>query len=88
VQVDAKRGKEEPAAPAERGHHPRLAGTNTAAEEPRNTKKRVYIHPSMLIFQSHEVATSSSKKLIPSGQGTGSVMPTARLSGSQNTLNP
>jgi hypothetical protein len=74
--------------PAFRGPARSSQRPKTAAEEPRNTKKRVYIQPSMLIFQSHEVATSSSKKLIPSGQGTGSVMPTARLNGSQNTLNP
>jgi hypothetical protein len=42
-------------------------------KEPRNTKKSVYIQPSVLIFQS---------------PATGSVIPMARLSGNHNTLKP
>ena len=44
-----------------------------AAEDPSMTKKSVNIQPSVLIFQS---------------SGAECVMPMARLSGSQNTLNP
>ena len=46
---------------------------NTAADDPRKTKKSVYIQPSVLIFQS---------------PGADWVMPIARLRGSQNTLKP
>ena len=69
--------------PACSSHRPK-----TAAEEPRKTKNRVYIQPRVLICQSQLVATIRWKKLMASGQGTGSEMPTARLSGSQKTLNP
>jgi hypothetical protein len=48
----------------------------------------VYIQPRVLICQSQSVATIRWKKLMASGQATGSEMPTARLSGSQKTLNP
>ncbi len=40
------------------------------------------------MVQSHDVATMIWKNPMPSGQGTGSVTPMARLNGSQNTLNP
>ena len=59
-----------------------------AAEEPRKTKNRVYIQPRVLICQSQEVANTRWKKLMLSGQDTGSVIPMARLNGSQKTLNP
>ena len=74
--------------PAFRGPACSSQRPKTAAEEPRKTKNRVYIQPSVLICQSQLVATIRWKKLMLSGQGTGSVMPMARLSGSQNTLNP
>ena len=59
--------------PAFRGPSRSSHGPNTAAEEPSITKNSVYIHPSVLTFQS---------------SGAGAVMPMARLRGSQNTLNP
>ena len=74
--------------PALRGPACSSQRPNTAADEPRNTKKSVYIQPSVLICQSQVAATIIWKKLIPAGHGTGSVIPMARLSGSQNTLKP
>src|SRR5579862_517950 len=59
-----------------------------AAAEPRNTKNIVYIHPSIEIFQSHVVAMISAKNDMSAGQATDLVRPTARDSGSQNTLKP
>jgi len=61
---------------------------NSAALDPRNTKNRVYIQPSSGLSQSQVVVVSFSSRLIPAGQATGAVMPTARVSGSQNTENP
>src|SRR5581483_6427458 len=75
-------------APAFRGPSRSSQAPNRAADDPRNTKNRVNIQPRVLIFQSQVVATSRSRKLMPSGQGTDRVIPTALLSGSQNTLNP
>ncbi len=76
------------ATPALRGPTRSSHPPNTAAEEPRNTKKSVYIQPRVLIFQSQVVANSVATKLMSWGQGTDWVMPMARLSGSQNTLKP
>ena len=59
-----------------------------AAEQPSSTKNSVYIQPSWLIFQSQPVATSPARKLMSAGQATACVTPTARDSGSQNTLKP
>src|SRR5262245_46905898 len=59
--------------PALRGPSRSTHAPNTAAEDPRNTKKSVYIQPSVLTFQSAGLWWSS---------------PIAWLSGSQNTLNP
>jgi hypothetical protein len=59
--------------PVLRGPTRSTQGPKTAADDPRKTKKRVNIHPRVLIFQS---------------SGAGWVMPIARLSGSQKTLNP
>ncbi|MBS1226577.1 MAG: hypothetical protein H6R32_511 [Candidatus Aminicenantes bacterium] len=61
------------ATPALRGPLRSSQRPKTAAEEPRKTKKSVYIQPSVLIFQS---------------PGTDWVMPMARLRGSQKTLKP
>ncbi len=69
--------------PACSSHLPKIA-----AEEPRKTKKRVYIQLRWLICQSQLVLTTRSKNVVPLGQGTGSVMPIARLNGSQKTLKP
>ena len=74
--------------PAFRGPACSSQRPNTAADEPRNTKKSVYIQPSVLIFQSQVVAVSVCRKLMETGHATGSVMPMARLSGSQKTLKP
>ena len=59
--------------PALRGPSRSTQAPKSAADEPSITKKSVYIHPSVLIFQS---------------SGADEVMPMARLSGSQNTLKP
>src|SRR5260221_9211232 len=61
---------------------------NVAAAEPRKTKNSVNIQPSVLIFQSQVVAVRRAHASIESGQGIEWVIPTARLSGSQKTLNP
>ena len=71
----------EAAAPATGGDDARLAAGLTrsahapkrAADDPSITKNSVNIQPSVLIFQS---------------SGAELMMPMARLSGSQNTLNP
>src|SRR5438093_1617053 len=52
--------------PACSSHRPK-----TAAEDPRKTKNKVYIHPNVLIFQSQLVAKIWEMKLIVLGQGTG-----------------
>src|SRR5690242_14455548 len=59
-----------------------------AADEPRNTKNRVNIQPSVLIFQSQLAANTCWRKLMSAGHGTEWVIPIALLSGSQNTLKP
>src|SRR5215470_10975059 len=69
--------------PARSSHPPQ-----TAAAAPRKTKKRVYIHPNSLIFQSQVVANTRARNDMSAGQATDCVMPMARESGNQNTLNP
>src|ERR1051325_6960679 len=59
--------------PAFRGPSRSAQRPNTAADEPRNTKNSVNIHPSVLIFQS---------------PGADAVIPMARDNGSQKTLQP
>jgi hypothetical protein len=59
-----------------------------AAADPRNTKKRVYVHPSMFNFQSHVVDNAPARKLMSFAHSTDSVMPMALDSGSQKTENP
>src|SRR5689334_23550869 len=59
--------------PALRGPSRSAHFPNMAAEDPRKTIASVNVHVSVLIFQS---------------SGADLVMPIARLSGSQNTLNP
>src|SRR6185295_14115763 len=59
--------------PAFRGPSRSTHAPKMAAEDPSITKNNVYIQPSELSFQS---------------PGADAVMPIARLSGSQNTLNP
>src|SRR5512140_3582351 len=55
---------------------------------PRNTKKSVNIHPSMLIFQSHVVVKMVASADMSAGHSTDLPIPIAWDSGSQNTLNP
>src|SRR5437870_4326681 len=59
--------------PALRGPSRSTQAPNSAADDPRNTKNSVYIAPSVRTDQS---------------PGADFVIPMARLSGSQNTLNP
>src|SRR5512135_880113 len=74
--------------PALRGPSRSTQRPHTAAEEPRKTKNSVNIQPSVLIFQSQDVATRRPQNPMPAGQGIDCVMPIALLSGNQNTLNP
>src|SRR6185312_3781487 len=74
--------------PALRGPARSSQPPQMAAAEPRKTKNRVNIHPSIEIFQSQVVAVISEKKLMSAGQATECVMPTAFESGSQNTEKP
>src|SRR3954453_5718522 len=59
-----------------------------AAAEPRNTKNRVYVHPSIEIFQSQLVAVICCMNPKSFGHATAWVMPTALDNGSQNTEKP
>src|SRR5882762_3471933 len=69
--------------PARSSHPPQMA-----AAEPRNTKKSVYVHPSMYNFQSHDVENMRARKVISFGHSMDSVMPMALDSGNQNTEKP
>jgi hypothetical protein len=71
--------------PALRGPARSSQPPQSAADEPRNTKKRVYIHPRSATRQSH-VVVNSARPSVRSGQATGCVTPSARDSGSQKTL--
>jgi hypothetical protein len=61
---------------------------HVAADEPRNTKNRMYIHPRSLILQSQVVVNSARATLMFEGQATDCWTPIARDRGSQNTLKP
>src|SRR5574343_783030 len=74
--------------PALRGPTRSSQPPQMAAEEPRKTKKRVYIQPSVEIFQSQLLANNSVSRLMSAGQATGAEMPMARESGNQNTEKP
>src|SRR3972149_5911669 len=76
------------ATPALRGPDRSTQLPKTAAEEPRKTKNRVNIQPSMEIGQSQVVVNTLAKKLISAWQATGPEMPMALESGRQNTENP
>src|SRR5579859_8000152 len=74
--------------PALRGPTRSSQPPQMADAPPRNTKKRVNIQPSSLIFQSQVVANMRATNDM-SGAHAIDVLPfTARDSGSQNTLNP
>jgi hypothetical protein len=66
--------------PARSSHPP-----HNAAEDPSSTKNSVYIQPSVAMRQSQLTTKSSWKKLVPGGQASDSLMPSARESGNQNT---
>lgn len=69
--------------PARSSHPP-----NNAADEPRNTKKSVYIQPIVEMRQSHAVVKSSAGIDTVASQVRGAAPPRARERGSQNTENP
>src|SRR3989338_1921987 len=75
-------------APALRGPACSSQCPKTAAEEPRNTKNSVYIHPKSLTFQSQFVATARAQNPISSEQASGWEMPNALDRGNQKTLKP
>ena len=60
---------------------------HTAAAMPSSTKNSVYIQPMLATFQSQVVVNSSCTSDM-SGHAFGAVSPSARDSGSQNTLKP
>jgi hypothetical protein len=59
-----------------------------AAEDPRKTKKSVYVQPSIEKGQSQVDEKILAKKLISAGQATGAEIPIAFESGSQKTEKP
>src|SRR5215470_3772041 len=69
--------------PARSNHPPQ-----TAAAAPRNTKYRVYIQPSSLIFQSQVVAKTRARNDMSGAQAIAVLPLIARDSGSQNTEKP
>jgi hypothetical protein len=82
-------------APAQRRNHARLARTDaleqppqSAEAVPRNRKNRLYIRPSIAIFQSQLVMVMVAKNPRSLGQSIALLRPAALCSGSQNTENP
>src|ERR1700736_2577096 len=73
--------------PALRGPTRSSQPPQIAAETPSRTKNSVNIQPMLATFQSQVVVKSSCHSDI-SGQALLAVSPTARDSGSQNTLKP
>ncbi len=73
--------------PALRGPARSSQPPHNAAAAPRNTKKRVKIQPRSAIGQSQLVVNSAETSERP-GHTTGFCTPSARDSGSQNTLKP
>ncbi len=69
--------------PARSSHLP-----HTAADEPKKTKKRVYIHPNMEMSQSNEVEKILAKKPMSAGAGTDAETPSDFDRGSQKTEKP
>ena len=74
--------------PALRGPARSSQPPHRAAEEPRSTKKSVYIQPRSATFQSQPVVNSDVMMPASAGQATGAVMPIDWLNGSQKTLKP
>src|SRR5947207_14459236 len=73
--------------PALRGPERSSQPPQIAAEAPSTTKNNVYIQP-MLATRQSQVVENSSCASVMSGQAFDLVTPSARDSGSQNTLNP
>src|SRR5581483_1291778 len=73
--------------PALRGPTRSSQPPQIAAEPPSTTKNNVYIQPMLATRQSHVVVNSSCTIEI-SGHALALLTPSARDSGSQNTLNP
>jgi hypothetical protein len=73
--------------PALRGPARSSQPPQSAADEPSTTKNSVYIQPRLATRQS-QVVVNSSAMIDMSGHATLLLMPSARDSGSQNTLNP
>src|SRR5437867_6168297 len=73
--------------PALRGPERSSQPPHSAADDPRKTKKSVYIHPRSATRQS-QVVVKSAAPSVRSGHATDRVTPSARDSGSQNTLKP
>ena len=73
--------------PALRGPDRSSQPPQTAAETPSTTKNSVYIHP-MLAMRQSQVVVKSSCQSVMSGHALVCVTPSARDSGSQNTLKP
>jgi hypothetical protein len=61
---------------------------HNAAEQPKNTKNRVYIHPKVDIFQSQSITVNSWKKPMSLPHGIAALIPTAFDNGNQNTEKP
>ena len=74
--------------PALRGPARSSQPPHSAAEQPRNTKNKVYIHPSVEIFQSQVVVNNSAKKPTSGPHLIASLMPSAFDNGNQNTEKP
>src|SRR5215813_10987687 len=73
--------------PALRGPARSSQPPQIAADTPSSTKNSVYIQPMLATRQSHVVVNNSAASVI-SGQETEFSTPSARDSGSQNTLKP
>src|SRR5208283_4486573 len=74
-------------APALRGPTRSSQPPQIAADTPSRTKKSVNIQP-MLAMRQSQVVVNNSWTSVMSGQVLAAVIPSARDSGSQNTLNP
>ena len=74
--------------PALRGPACSSQPPQVAALLPSNTKNRVYIQPSVAIFQSQVVVNNSAKNPTSGPHLIASLTPSAFDNGSQNTENP
>src|SRR3954471_9354405 len=74
--------------PALRGPARSSQPPQSAALDPRNTKNSVYIQPRIGLSQSQVVVNNSATQLISAGHSIDLLMPSALVSGSQNTEKP